>query len=298
MEEREDLYAFCLRTGSHALLDQWHPAWNLPLTPHDVTRGTHREVWWRCPRGHVWQAAVKSRAAGAGCPVCTGRRIVPGVNDLATLRPEAAALWHPTRNGALRPQDVAPGSRRRVWWRCPLGHEWQASIAACALGGSRCPVCANRRIEPGVNDLASVRPDLAAQWDGERNAPLTPDRLAANSNRRVWWRCPLGHEFRSTVAQRVRQNTGCPYCTGRLVLPGFNDLATRDPAVAAQWHPTLNGALGPQDVTLGSSRKVWWLCPDGHVWKAVISSRTGPQHCGCPVCAGKRRPPRRTGEPL
>ena len=85
---------------------------------------------------------------------------------------------------------------------------------------------------------------------------------------------------------------------GAAVLPGFNDLATRDPAVAAQWHPTLNGALGPQDVTLGSSRKVWWLCPDGHVWKAVISSRTGPQHCGCPVCAGKRRPPRRTEEPL
>ena len=148
MEEREDLYAFCLRTGSHALLDQWHPPWNLPLTPHDVTRGSHREVWWRCPRGHVWQAAVKSRAAGAGCPVFTGRRIVPGVNDLATLKPEAAALWHPTRNGALRPQDVGPGS------------------AAASGGGARSGTSGRRASPPA-----------------RRAAPAAPSAPTAGSNR-------------------------------------------------------------------------------------------------------------------
>ena len=60
-----------------------------------------------------------------------------------------------------------------------------------------------------------------------------------------------------------------------------------EPEIAGQWHPTLNGGLTPEMVTAGSSRKVWWQCPDGHVWKAIICSRTGKQKCGCPVCAGR-----------
>ena len=70
------------------------------------------------------------------------------------------------------------------------------------------------------------------------------------------------------------------------MLPGFNDLATVEPQVAAQWHPTLNGALTPEMVTAGSHTKVWWQCPDGHIWKAIIYARAGPQKTGCPVCAG------------
>ncbi|MFQ9918651.1 MAG: zinc-ribbon domain-containing protein [Flavonifractor plautii] len=40
-------------------------------------------------------------------------------------------------------------------------------------------------------------------------------------------------------------------------------------------------------VTAGSRRKVWWQCPEGHVWKAVVYSRAGKRKCGCPVCAGR-----------
>ncbi len=59
------------------------------------------------------------------------------------------------------------------------------------------------------------------------------------------------------------------------------------PDIAAQWHPSLNGALTPEMVTPGSNKKVWWQCPEGHVWKSVVYPRTGAQQCGCPVCAGK-----------
>ena len=73
----------------------------------------------------------------------------------------------------------------------------------------------------------------------------------------------------------------------------LNDLATLEPEVAREWHPTLNGALTPDKVTAGSHRRVWWQCANGHVWKALIYSRAGVQKCGCPVCAGKVRQPRR-----
>ena len=81
--------------------------------------------------------------------------------------------------------------------------------------------------------------------------------------------------------------SGCPYCAGKKVLKGFNDLATLEPKVAESWHPTLNGRLTPETVTVGSRRKVWWQCPEGHVWKAVVYSRAGRQRAGCPVCAGR-----------
>ena len=82
---------------------------------------------------------------------------------------------------------------------------------------------------------------------------------------------------------------GCPYCAGKRVLAGFNDLATLCPEIAAQWDPSLNGALTPEMVMPGSHQKVWWRCPEGHVWKAAVFSRTGKQKCGCPVCAGNVR---------
>lgn len=275
-----------LATMHPELVREWDAEKNAPLTPAQVSPGSHKKVWWRCEKGHSWQAVVKSRAYGAGCPVCAGRLLVPGVNDLETVYPELAAQWHPEKNGALRPSDVLSGSHRKVWWRCEKGHEWQAAIPS-RVSGSGCPVCAGKTVVPGYNDLASQRPEIAAQWHESKNRPLTPQQVTPYSNRIVWWRCSLGHEYRAAIAARVMRDVGCPYCAGRRVLPGFNDLATLEPEIAAQWYEPLNAPLTPQMVTVGPNRKVWWQCSEGHVWRAVIYSRAGSQHCGCPVCAGK-----------
>lgn len=272
------------------LAREWDQARNAPLTPADVTAGSHRMVFWRCERGHGWRASVKSRAEGAGCPVCAGRRVAPGENDLAAACPDLARQWDRVRNAPLTPADVTPGSRRKVFWRCEKGHSWQAAVSA-RVRGCGCPVCAGRRVLPEENDLATRFPAIAAQWHPTKNGALTPAACAPSSNRRVWWRCEKGHDYQAAVSARTVHGSACPYCAGRKVLPGFNDLATRRPLIAAQWHPTMNGALTPRDVTAGSCRKVYWQCPEGHVWRAVVYSRTGRQQCGCPICAGRGRPP-------
>lgn len=265
---------------------QWHPTKNGVLTPARVLPGSHRSVWWQCDQGHEWKALVKSRAEGSGCPVCTNRVVIPGENDLQTTAPELAKQWHPEKNGALTPDQVLGGSSRKVWWRCQRGHEWQAEIHSRVMG-SGCPVCAGKVILAGENDLESYSPELARQWVREKNGMLTPDQVSVYSNKRVWWRCEKGHEWQSAVSARTSRQSGCPYCGNRKVLAGFNDLKTVQPLVAAQWHPTRNGALEPEMVLPGSSMKVWWQCTDGHEWKSVIYSRTGARKCGCPVCAGK-----------
>lgn len=75
------------------------------------------------------------------CPCCTNRVVVEGVNDLATTHPEIAAEWNYERNGGLKPTDVVAGSSKRVWWKCPDGHEWQAIVYRRKAGGGNCPVC-------------------------------------------------------------------------------------------------------------------------------------------------------------
>ena len=121
---RKSLLDFCLETGRDELLSQWDEHLNGPLTAADITYGSKRKVWWRCAKGHEWQASAGSRTIkDTGCPVCAGKRVCPGENDLASLFPKFASQWHREKNGALRPEQVTPNSNRRVWWRCSLGHE-------------------------------------------------------------------------------------------------------------------------------------------------------------------------------
>ena len=268
------------------LAREWHPTKNLPLTPECVLPGSEIKVWWRCGLGHVWRATIHSRTDGCGCPVCANRAVALGVNDLASQFPNLAQEWHPTKNGALTPQEVTFGTKRKVWWRCEKGHEWYVSVQSRTLDGTGCPVCAGRVILPGENDMASQFPEVAQECHPTKNGPLLPSQVAPSCKRRVWWLCPQGHEYVAAVGMRTMRNSGCPYCAGKKVLAGFNDLTTTEPEIAAQWHPTLNGSLTPQMVTAGSHKKVWWLCAEGHVWKAVIYSRAGKQRRGCPVCAG------------
>ena len=270
------------------LLQEWDQTKNAPLTPDQVTQGSHQKVWWRCKNGHAWQSEVRVRVRGAKCPYCAKRFLWVGDNDLATANPALAAQWDAVKNGALQPSDVLAGSQRYVWWRCKNGHSWRARIVS-RIRGSGCPICNGKTAVPGENDLLTLFPNLAAEWNAKRNGRLKPDRVTPYSNKKVWWQCALGHEWQAVIASRAGENSGCPYCTGRRVLAGFNDLETIFPQIAAQWDDALNGNLTPEMVTPGSHKRIWWRCNEGHVWKAVVYSRTGKDQCGCPVCAGKTR---------
>jgi len=157
-----------------ALLGEWDTEANDGLDPAVVTLGSGRRVWWRCASGHRWQTKVDARArSGSRCPLCARRRASPE-NNLAVTHPEVAALWHPDRNEGLGAAGVLAGSKRRVWWRCEAGHEWQTTVNKRTTG-MRCPYCAGKLASPERN-LAVVRPDFARQWHPTRNGSLTPPR--------------------------------------------------------------------------------------------------------------------------
>lgn len=270
-----------------ALKAEWAAEENAPLKFSDLTAGSHRIVWWRCPKRHLYRSQVKSRVQGTGCPVCAGRVVLPDENSLAARYPDLVSEWDAEKNAPLLPTQVSAGTLRKVWWRCLKGHSWRASIASRTSQNTDCPYCTGHAVLPGFNDLPMFYPAQMQEWNSKKNSALRPETLRLFNNRRVWRRCPLGHSYTAAVSARTMRGNGCPCCAGRKVLVGFDDLETKAPAVAAQWHPTLNAPLPPQQVTAGSNRKIWWMCSIRHVWKATIASRTGKQQCACPVCAGK-----------
>ena len=202
----------------------------------------------------------------------------------------AAVRWHPVRNGSLTPDAVPAGSHKKAVWLCDRGHEWEASVVSVTGSQSGCPYCTGKLAIPGETDLKTVRPDVLTEWDFGKNT-LDPSAVLPSSHEKAWWTCEKGHSWQATVFSRTREKAAkCPYCTGRLVLSGYNDLATLHPKLMAEWHKTLNGALHPENVTPGSNKKAWWVCHEGHVWQTAIYSRTRKKATGCPVCMGTVKP--------
>ena len=267
------------------LASQWHPARNRDLTPSRVMSQSNMRVWWQCGQGHDYEAVVANRVVlGRGCPYCARKRAGYG-NDLASEFPDIAAEWHSDRNGALTPAQVLAGSGRKVWWQCPAGHDYEATVNKRVGGSTGCPFCAGRRAGHG-NDLATLHPAVAAEWHRDRNGALTPSQVVPGSGRKVWWQCPAGHDYDMAVFRRARQGIRCPYCFGRRAGQG-NDLATLNPDIAGQWHPTRNAMLTPADVRPMSNRTVWWRCDQGHDYEAMVCNRVGNGD-GCPYCSGQR----------
>ncbi|MBR3326217.1 MAG: zinc-ribbon domain-containing protein, partial [Atopobiaceae bacterium] len=273
-----------LATVEPEIAREWAAELNGKAKPDSVTAHSTKRVYWRCKRGHAWESTISNRVEGYGCPYCSNQKVLAGYNDLATTNPALAAEWHPTKNGDVTPSDVIAGAHRKFWWICERGHEWEASLSG-RNAGHGCPYCASIWVLPGFNDLATANPDIAKEWHPTRNADITPSTIAPKSNKKMWWICNLGHEWQASVADRTGGRS-CPYCSNRLVLRGFNDLATTNPSLAAEWHPTKNGDLEPSKVMAGSSKRVWWKCVLGHEWQSKICHRNAGS--GCPVCSGQR----------
>ena len=191
--------------------------------------------------------------------------------------------WHPTKNGDKSISSVTKNSRLKYWWLCAKGHEYQARFSS---HGSGCPICSGKTVLLGYNDLETLNPTLAAEWHPTNNKDITPKQVTSSSEKKVWWLGKCGHEWEAVIYHRS-EGKSCPYCSGRKILIGFNDLATTHPLLAREWHPTKNGTLLPTEVSKGMNRKVWWRGKCGHEWEGYINNRS--QGRGCPYCSGRKK---------
>lgn len=204
---------------------EWHPTKNGMLKPSDVMPGYNKKVWWYLPYDDVrtgkhfdfeWQMSVNARTSKKyGCPYLSGQKVHPEFNSLAALYPELAKEWHPTKNGTLKPTEVASGTTKKAWWMIEhkdeetgriFVFEWEAPISKRALENHGCPYLSNQLVHPEFNSLATKMPELAAEWHPTKNGSLKPTEVTCFANKKVWWRIEVDgkvYEWEAKISKRA-----------------------------------------------------------------------------------------------
>lgn len=194
--------------------------------------------------------------------------------------PEIAAEWVQEKNGEYTPYNTLSFSHRSVVWKCKKGHEYRLSICKRTKRGYGCPYCSGKKPIIGENDFKFLYPEIAKQWDYEKNTKK-PEEFLPFSHYKAFWKCEKDHSFQCNISDRTAKKVVCPYCYGRYVIKGENDLASINLQLAMEWNYEKNGNILPSEVTAYSNKKVWWICAKcGFEWRAMINNRAYGK--GCP----------------
>ena len=259
------------------------------IDPDSVTLGSAKKTWWLCSKGHSYDQAVnkKVRAGLDSCPVCNGRRIITGVNDLATLFPKVVQWWDKKKN-TKSPETISAGSESKVWWLCEHGHSYQQMVVSKTQDGHGCPVCSNQIVIAGVNDIFTTHPEVKEIWDKKNNTTdLTT--VSSGTEKKLWWLCENGHSYQQSGYSKTVEGKGCLVCAGKKTQAGYNDIPTTFPQALEDWDYTKND-LPPEKYTRSSNKEVWWVCSKKHSYKQSVNVhwRTRKRATrGCPICANR-----------
>lgn len=214
------------------------------LTPY---RTGNPKATFLCPEGHEWEATIASVKGGNGCSVCVGYgQTLDDVN--AQIAPRGFKLLTDFKT-----------LREKGTFRCPEGHEWQASITY-VKGGGGCPYCAGQAGHTRETFLEAIQ---------GRNIELVGDYIDLSTN--TQFQCEHGHIW-SAKPQKIKMGGGCPHCFGLY-----------------QTQDSINADLEPRGIQIiGEFRNVssvaLFSAACGHQWRAkVFEVKTGGT--GCPKCA-------------
>ena len=264
------------------LMKEWDYKKNnkLGLDPKKLTKGSGKKAYWKCKRGHKWEAKISNRCYNhRGCPYCSGHKVCKE-NCLAIRNSKLSEEWNYNKN-TLTPYDITSKSNKEVWWVCSEKHEWKISVNHRAAGNG-CPCCSGYKSSK-EHCFAVVNPILSREWNYKKNI-LTPYDVTPNSGKIVHWICGRGHEWKVSVISR-NKGSECPYCSNRKVNKE-NCLAAINPILSEEWDIEKNGGMTPKEIIYGSPKRVWWICNKcKHGWKASIVSRN--KGIGCPYCINK-----------
>lgn len=265
------------KTNYSDVAAEWDYEKNKPNIPEEFSSSSRTTVWWIGKCGHSWDMPIVSRTGKRpqGCPYCSGRRVLIGFNDFPSVNPDAFKEWDWDANKGINPHYLTSSSHVEAYWVCIKNpnHKWKTTVKSRMYNG--CPYCSGNKVLAGDNDLKTKYPEVAVEWDYEKNSPLVPEEFTSGSTKVVWWKGKCGHSWEMQIGLRTgKRSQGCPYCAGKQLLKGFNDLASQYPEVAAMWDYSENKGLSPEDVLAGSGMKVHWYNDDGSKGFSSVSNKT------------------------
>ena len=258
--------------------------------------GNDKILKWECLKeecGEEFEAKWRDIFDNCGCSYCRGFKVGLS-NCLVTKNPELAKEWHPTKNGDLTPYDITCGNNKEVWWQCSNNpkHEWHTSVNNRSNKNTGCPYCFGNLPSEDYN-LLIINPELCKEWDYDKNDKI-PEEYCPNAIEYVYWKCKNNnnHKWKASIAIRNSNNTGCPYCSGKLPSEDYNLLVV-NPKLCIEWDYDKNKNK-PEEYCPYSNDHVWWICKEcGYSWFTSIAHRTDKVNgTGCPECnisKGERR---------
>ncbi|MEE0686776.1 MAG: zinc-ribbon domain-containing protein [Lachnospiraceae bacterium] len=334
------------------LASEWHPNKNGDLTPDLIKPYSSRIIWWKCTRGHEWQASISNRYQGRNCPKCSA--------ELKTSFPEQAILFYLSKHMEVQSRNKINNWEIDIYLpeydigieydgiayhkRLNLEEREQRKENALNEKGIRLlrikednqkqlidgdvvyfkvdqyytnleiglrmlykllnkilsinlnsgEICIERDRQAIYSEYMSyvkadsfeeVYPELCKYWNDKKNDGLEPSMFAHMSNKIIWWKCPVCQgEWKESVINVAKGNR-CPFCSGHKVLKGYNDFESQYKNIAEEWDYEKNVGQIPSDYTTGSNVKVWWKCINGHEWRATIARRV--KSPSCPYCTGR-----------
>lgn len=189
------------------IASQWDMDKNLSLSPNNYTKNSSKNVWWRCEFGHSYQYKIVNKSEE--CLVCVDL-IVTKDNCIANKHKHLLQEWNYNKNYEITPEGVSIKSRKVVWWKCnTCNFEYQATVQQKGQD-YKCPSCTNQVVTQD-NCLATNYPEIASEWNYNKNGDLTPFDLTPGSDKKVWWKCNVcSNEWETAVYHRKK--TGCPKC--------------------------------------------------------------------------------------
>lgn len=203
-------------------------------------------------------------------------------NLLKDKFPELMLEYDYEKNHDIDVNKLTYGSSRKIWWKCSKCNSNYEATVNNRSGNKGCSYCSGKKVNE-TNSLYSLYPEIAKEWNYDKNKELTPDKVTYGSTKKVWWKCnTCDREWKISPNGRTLNNSKCPYCTSQKV-NHTNSLQSLNPELAKEWHPTKNGELTPNDVTCSSGKKVWWIGKCGHEWNSLVSSRNNGT--SCPYCS-------------
>lgn len=203
--------------------------------------------------------------------------------------------WDEEKNNLLNlfPETTALHSNKKVWWKCEKGHSWSMSPEK-RLKSNGCPYCLNKRVLVGYNDLKTLFPKLAQEWDYNENK-IDINSVVIGSARQIHWICSkCSYKWSTSMRSRTQRAAGCPQCAIQARAPKriaafvAKNGAITDPILLADWDHEKNEKLHlfPDKLTSHSNKKVWWKCATcGYCWEAKICNRSNGR--SCPLCSKK-----------
>lgn len=264
---------------------EWDWGANEGLDPRTLAPKTSTKANWVCrvDKSHKWRSEIADRTTGRGCPFCSGHRVRTGVNDLQSKRPGIARELDTDASG-FKATEVAWSSEKSAVWRCPdESHSYTMRIDLRTRLGRGCPVCDNWQLLSGYNDLETRAPHLAQEWLEEENGQPADQVLIARDSTPYSWKCSAcTHVYQQSIPLRMN-GASCPACSGRVLVPGINDLETKRPELLRAWDYE-NNVILPSEILWSSGRKVWWVCSEGH--RAFRSPNDTRHADACGPCAG------------